>query len=250
MTVELFFVITIIFSLSGIVKGWSGFGTNLLAIPMLTLFLGYDRISAVTITLSINVILNIAILIENKKFKLSTLLAIKQMVIFGIVFTIVGFVILDSANDQVFKIIVGSIMVLTVINKVVDPSFVILHKEKYYIPTGIISGILNGIAGLGGIPAMLLLSHSNMDKDQFRSTLVTYFLIMNIFALLINFFNGSFTSFVVSNILVLLIPSVLFTMIGIYLSRKASDKVFQYGVLIVMLLMGSYMIFDGIQNML
>ena len=72
MTLESILIIIAIFAVSALIKGWSGFGTNLLAMPMLV-FLGYELKEAVTIVITVNVFMNIAILVENKKFNFDAL---------------------------------------------------------------------------------------------------------------------------------------------------------------------------------
>ena len=70
MLIEFFWIVLFTFLISSLVKGWSGFGTNLIAMPFLIAFLGFAKADAVTIVISINVFMNIAILVENKKFNI------------------------------------------------------------------------------------------------------------------------------------------------------------------------------------
>lgn len=253
MTIELFFILLLVFISSAFIKGWSGFGTNLIAMPILVSMLGFDLNVGVTIVISVNIFLNIAILIENKKFNIKSLDNIRLLVFFGVVFTFIGAYYLKSPDNQVaIRIIAGSVIVLLSLYRIYTSIYEIKSQikeenmSKYFVPVGIISGFFNGIAGLGGIPALLLLSNTDMDKDKFRTTLVSYFLVMNVVAIIGYIIVGNFTSFVITSISLMIIPSVIFTMIGVYMSRKVSDKLFSRVMLGILLFMGANLIVTGI----
>jgi uncharacterized membrane protein YfcA len=259
MLIEFFWIILFAFIVSSLVKGWSGFGTNLIAMPFLIAFLGFQNTDAVTIVISINVFMNIAILVENKKFNIKSLDNIKVMVIFGVIFTFVGqYFLNDPDYDKYVKIIAGALIVLAGMNKIITMKYgrQELFKEatmsKYFIPAGIISGIFNGIAGLGGLPALIILSNSDLKREQFRTTLVAYFFVMNVVALIGFVINRNYSPFVLQHIGVFLIPSVLLCMVGVYLSRRVSDKVFSYVMLGVLFFMGINLVINGVtgQNIL
>jgi len=245
--------------MSLLVKEWSGFGSISFAMSFLIAFLGFAKADAVTIVISVNVFMNAAILVENKKFNIKSLDNIKVMVILGVIFTFVGQYFLKNPDyDIAVKIIAGSLIVLAGINKLIVMKYgrKELFKEatmhKYYIPAGIISGLFNGIAGLGGLPALIMLSNSDLPRDKFRTTLVSYFFVMNIVAIVGFFINRSYTPFVLQNIGVFVIPSVIVCMFGVYLSRRVSDRIFSYVMLGVMFFMGINLVINGItgQNIL
>lgn len=253
MTFELFIILLLVFISSAFIKGWSGFGTNLIAMPLLVSMLGFELEVGVTIVISVNIFLNIAILIENKKFSIKSLDNIKLMVLFGVFFTFIGAYFLKSPNNAaLIRIIAGSVIVLLSLYRIYTSVHQIKSQikeenmKKYFIPVGIISGFFNGIAGLGGIPALLLLSNTDMSKDKFRTTLVSYFLVMNLVAIIGYIIVGNYSSFVITSISLMIIPAVVFTMIGVYMSRKVSDTLFSRVMLGILLFMGSNLIVHGI----
>lgn len=259
MFIEFFWIILFAFLVSSLVKGWSGFGTNLIAMPFLIAFLGFASTDAVTIVITVNVFMNIAILVENKKFNIKSLDNIKLMVVFGVIFTFVGqYFLKDPAYDVYVKIIAGAVIILAGINKVIVMTLgrQELFKEetmhRYFIPAGIISGIFNGIAGLGGLPALIMLSNSDLKREKFRTTLVAYFFVMNVVAIIGFLINANYTPFVLQHVGLFVIPSVFVCMIGVYLSRRVSDKVFSYVMLGVLFFMGINLVINGItgQNIL
>jgi len=252
MTLELFFLVLLTFMISSLIKGWSGFGTNLIAMPVLATLLGFTLAESVTIVISVNLIMNIAILVENKKFNVQSLANIKWLVVFGVVFTFIGAYLLKNPdNAQIIKIIAGSVIVLTGVYKVVVSRMklkVLFYEatmSKYFIPTGIISGLFNGIAGLGGLPALILLSNSDMKKDTFRTTLVSYFFVMNLVAIIGYLIAGNYSVIVLQTIGLMVIPSTLVCMFGVYLSRRVSDKLFSSVMIGVLIFMGLNLVVNG-----
>ena len=247
MTVELIILVLLTFMISALIKGWSGFGTNLIAMPVLATMLGYEWYEAVTIVVTVNIFMNVAILVENKKFNLESLKEIWVLVLFGVIFTFVGQYYLKNAdNADAIKIVAGAVIILTALNKLFKFSFTVEHKERWYIPVGIISGIFNGIAGLGGLPVLVLLSNSDMEKNKFRTTLVTYFLIMNVVAVIGFVSNSFYSGYVFTYISIVVVPAVVICMIGVYLSRRVSDKAFSTFMLYLLLFFGTNLIVNGL----
>jgi len=256
MTIELFLLLLLTFGISSLIKGWSGFGTNLIALPILITMLGYSNAEGATIVISVNVFMNIAILVENKKFNIKSLENIKWIVYFGVVFTFIGaYYLKNPDNAQVIKVLTGSVIVLTGLYKIMIQKFKInqVFKEetmgKYFIPVGIISGFFNGIAGLGGLPVLILLSNSDMPKERFRTTLVSYFLVMNVVAIIGYVIAGNYMiPGVVTAISWMILPSVAICMFGVFLSRRVNDKIFSNVMIAVLIFMGVNLIVNGIWN--
>jgi len=246
MTTEMILILILVFAVSALLKGWAGFGTNLLALPLL-LLLGYVKTEAVPIVMSVNVVLNIVILFENKKFRFSAFRDIWIMVLAGGIFTFIGNFYLQESSEEFIRILVGVVLILFVLNKIFHQTFVIKHKERYFILVGMLSGALNGLAGLGGLPALILLSNSGMKRDRFKATLVLYFLMMNIFVVISSYVNGYFTSFVLINIGYALPAAVALTLVGVYLSRRVSEKWFQRSMLVVLFALGVNLIVRAVQ---
>ena len=245
MTLGLIIAIILVFVFAGFLKGWAGFGTNLIAPPAL-IMLGYDFKEAIVIVVSVNIFINIAILIENKKFNFKSLGNIKLLVFFGIIFNFVGIYFLANFDQNILKIIMGILILFTAINKALSFKFKVTNKEKYFIPVGITSGIFNGIAGLGGLPVLILLSNSDMKKDEFRTTLVSFFLVMNIVAIIGYLAGGLYTGYILTNISIVMLFGLASAMFGVYLSRRVNDSIFQKWFVYILLFMGIGLIFNAL----
>jgi uncharacterized membrane protein YfcA len=140
-------------------------------------------------------------------------------------------------------------IILVTLNRIFKWNFNIEHPERYYIPTGMISGVLNGMFGLGGIPLLILLGSSKMEKQTLKSTLVSYFFVMNIiFIISHGVLGGNYNSFVFTNILYVFVFAVVACVLGVYFSTRASDKLFLRVMNGVLLFFGVNLIYNGIFN--
>jgi uncharacterized membrane protein YfcA len=230
-------------------KGWAGFGTNLVVPPLLLFLSRFDNSKEImVIVVTVNLFLNIYMIIQGKNFNLKFIKEIWILVLFGTVFSIVGLLFLDAINESSFKILLGSMIILVTLNRIFKLKFHFKELNwKHYSITGVISGILNGMFGLGGIPVLILLGSSKMDKKVFKSTLVTYFLVMNIIYIITHGFIGSsYNTFIINNILIVFAFAVGACVFGVYLSGRVSDKIFQRVMNFVLIIFGSNLIYVGI----
>ena len=98
----------IIFMFGGFLKGWSGFGTNLVVPPLLLFMSRFDDLKVIMIiVVTVNLFLNLAMLVQNKKFNLKYLYNIRILVAVGILFNIVGVLFFESVGETLFKVLMG-----------------------------------------------------------------------------------------------------------------------------------------------
>ena len=239
----------VIFIFGAFLKGWSGFGTNLVVPPLLLFLTRFDNSKEVmVIVVTVNLFLNLYMIIQGKKFNIKFLSEIWVLVVTGIVFNFVGAYFFKEIDDSMFRVLLGSAIILVALNRIFKLK---LHfKEitwKHYLVTGIISGILNGMFGLGGIPVLILLGSTKMDKVKFKTTLVTYFFVMNLmFIISQGIIAQSYNIFVLNNILIVFIFAILGCIIGIYSSTRVSDKLFQRVMNFVLVFFGINLIYVGL----
>lgn len=237
-------IIIVIFMAGAFLKGWSGFGTNLIVPPLLIL-LGYDPKIAIVITVSVNMILNIAMLIESKKLNIKNLYPLLPLVLTALVFHVVGLLLFQNVGKNVISVLLGVMILFMACNKIFKWNFTITNIKKYYIPIGIISGLLNGMVALGGIPFLLLLTAANYDKEQFKSTVVTYFLFLNVLAIIGYLASSLYTSYVLINVSYVFLIALVTCMFGVYLSRKISPTKFNRVMNYILLIFGINMLSIG-----
>ena len=184
---ELFFFILIV-SLAGFVQGITGFGFALIASPIALTFL--DKSLVVPSLILISSFLNLFIVRKipnsvNKKIFLPLIIASLIGMPFGVL-------ILKIIPLHLLQILVGSLSVLFTI--AIYFSTFKLQNIKFLTPlSGFLSGVLQTSTAMSGPPVVLLLTSSNITKDEFRKTLLIYFLSINIISLILFTGVGIFT---------------------------------------------------------
>ena len=108
-----------IFMFGAFIKGWSGFGTNLVVPPLLLFMSRFsDSKEVMMIVVSVNLFLNIAMLMKNKKFNYNYLLKIWLLVVVGVLFNVVGVLFFKEISDSMFKIFLGIMIILITLNRI------------------------------------------------------------------------------------------------------------------------------------
>ncbi len=140
----------LIFMFGAFIKGWSGFGTNLVVPPLLLFLSRFDNSREVmVIVISVNLFINLIMIIKSKRFNLSLLKEIWVLVVFALAFNFLGSYLFNTVDDSLFRILLGIMILLVTANRLFKLNFQVDDPKKYYIPTGIVSRILNGMFGLG-----------------------------------------------------------------------------------------------------
>jgi len=230
----IYFISFIVIVLSALIQGATSFGFSLIAVPLLALILPLSDITPMLVLFSL--LLNIILFSKikgdvNKK-------QITILIIFGLIAVPLGIHGLKSLDESYIKIAVGIIVIISAIS--LNFGFKVHFKNQTlaYGLTGFFSGILNGASSLSGPPVILMLSNEGVNKDNFRKTLSTYFMILNLFSLPIFFKSGMLTKDVLINTGKLLPAMLLGTLIGIGLGNRLPEKQFKKITLVLIFVMG------------
>lgn len=227
-----------IFLISTFVQGFTSFGFSLVAIPLLTIFWNTKLIIVITMTYS----LVINSLVVKKFYKSANIKKILPLIITAILFTLVGINFLKDIDEFMLKLIVGVLLVIVGVVNNLGLSFNLKNANKFFVPVGIVSGVLNGISGISGPPVLIFLSNINMKKEEFKATLSCYFFILNIVAITIYAFKGFYDTVTIDYIIKYLVFVVLGTTIGIFTSLKVSEKGFKKIINIAIPILGINML--------
>lgn len=233
---------------AGFVKGMSGFGTSLVALPLLARIYGYDRIDEIVIILiTVNIFLNVFLMIENKAFKKATLKGFYVMTVFGGIFTIVGLYFLQNLDGRITTYIAAVLILLAII--VTSYNLFMKNKIKFKPRpwlqgiVGTMSGLGNGIASIDGPPVLFYLSGLDVDQKKFKSTLSTHFLVLGLVGIVYSVIQGLFTAPVLIDLAVILGSCLVGLFIGMWFSRKLDERMFKIIILIILLVLDIQMFF-------
>lgn len=236
----------IILFLSGFVQGLVGFGSALVAVPLLS-FLMSPKI-VVPLTLVHGLLMNMYLSVKNRRnIQRKRVLPLFLAGSLGIPFGAAILIILPANG---LKVLIGIVITLFSLLLLSGFSRTLKSEGKALIPVGFASGILNGSVSMSGPPVILFLSNQRVGKVHFRANLVTYFFLLNIITFVIFYVTGVLTGEILILSIMLVPPLPVGIIIGEYLSHKVSEDWFRRIALILVMIAGLTALFTGLTSLL
>ncbi len=156
-----FSLIIIIIIFSGFIRGFLGFGSGLITIPLLSYI--YSPIFAVVFNIIIEIPTTIYLTfsgLKNSKFKEIAPMFYSMMLMIPI-----GTIFLISVEERIIKIIMSTFVIFFVILIASGWRLKSIITKYVLVITGMISGLMQGSTGMGGPPfATIILSKG--DNNQ------------------------------------------------------------------------------------
>ena len=234
---------TIIFLVSALLQGLSGFGFSILAVPLITLFIAPK--TAVPILMLYSIIINLGVLYSARKE--IDLKKIWLLLLAGIIGLPFGARLLVSLDGNILKIGIGILILIFGTLLLLGYRKKLKHEKIAMIPIGIISGLLSGSISISGPPIIIFLANKQLGKHSFRGNLALYFFLLNIFTIPVFWLNGLFTKEVISHSVTFLPGLIVGVVAGNLLSHKVQEQHFRKFTLILLLIMGVLSIVSGLK---
>ncbi len=232
MVVELI-AIALIAILAGLVKGVSGFGSSLVTIPLLIFFIPIEDV--VVMMLTFNVVLNTLLLVQHKGFSTASLSYVWPISLMGVVGTFIGLTLLESLDGEWITYIAGGLILFAIFNKLFHLHFKLKETTLNKSIVGLFSGFGNGIASIDGPPVVFYLTSVDAEKIKFKNTLAFHFLVMGIIAVVFLILKQMYTTTILMNTAYFAFFASIALLIGIYLSNKMNEVLFQRIILIILI---------------
>ncbi|MDA3941765.1 MAG: sulfite exporter TauE/SafE family protein [Spirochaetia bacterium] len=227
---------------ASIIQATTGFGFSLVAVPLLSIFLPLKDFIPMLVLfsflLSFFLFKNLA---GNYNKKRIIILAFS-----GLSSTIFGIFMLKFIDDNILKFAVGCIILISSVLMLFGIRVKVKVRILGDIIAGAVSGFLNGSVSLSGPPVILLLSNEGAEKETFRKTLTTYFLLLNFISLPIFFFNGLLTRDIVLKSLINLPALGIGMFLGLIIGNRISEGHFKKITLGMILVLGIMSIMSAI----
>ena len=238
-----YFAAALVFFFAALVQGVSGFGSGLLAVPILALWF---PLSVLTPSLSvINIIVGGWIYWKNREAARPS--QWKWLILSGIIASLVSGSLLLSINEQFIKLILGIIILAVALILASGKQLPTAEHAPGHIAVGTGSGLLNGLMTLGGPPIVLFLANARIPKQQFRATLSLFFCCIAI-ANVANFSRQSIYAEPHLFLILTLLPCALLgASFGHRLQHHVSEKRFRQLTLILMILSGLSVVIQSIK---
>lgn len=167
-------------ALAALVVGATGFGFNLLAVPLLAIFTSAKE--AVVVALVTGTVVNSALAVSNRRQVNATVLG--TVLIGSIPGVVVGASVFAGASDNLLKLIIAILTGLFAIQLMVKPATRRLTVTKLrLLVVGTVSGALAATTGMGGPPLVAFLSQALPDADEIRATIASYSAVSSLLAL-------------------------------------------------------------------
>lgn len=199
------FLISAIFLLAGFVQGMTGFGSALVAIPLLSLVI--DIKSAVPLCILNSLVITTYLSLKMRRhLELQKIAPICIAAIPGI---IVGSTILKRVSSALIQTILGALLIAYSLHSLFNaPKPRKLHRIWSYI-AGFLSGAIGAAFSAGGPPTIIYATLNDWKKDTIKATLSGFFLFNSYLIAAVHAVNGLttldiFTYFMISAPFVLL----------------------------------------------
>ena len=231
-------LLNVIVLMAGFTQGFTGFGSVLIALPLLTLFLDVRLVvPLVTLfSLVINIILFLQVYKQIQFDKVRILLVASLPGIFG------GVYILKHFPTVYLELVIGMVLIFFPVYLLKKKAPVKESARGWPLLFGFLSGLLGGSIAASGPPVIIYTSLQPWDKHRIKSTLVGYFLLSTVAVIVVQGANGLITDEVTSWFLAgypILVVSVLG---GSLLFKKVDSGTYRKLMMLLLIGLGCFMV--------
>ena len=215
-------------------SSFAGFGGALVAIPLLTIFFEPKEVIPAFALLSF--FISIFLVIETYQYikwkKVFTFL------IGGLIGVPIGAYGLVHLNPDILRAVIGGLVALFGLLFLSGLRLPFKERRSTEIGVGLVSGLLGGSTSMAGPPVVIFGIGCNWDKNSFRATLLTYFLLLGIITNSSFFFFRLFTPSNLKLLLFAFVPAVFASWLGVRFKNKVSEVKFRRAILILIIAVG------------
>lgn len=186
MTLLLILLSGVVILMASLLKGMTGFGFALIAIPFLSIM--YSVKVLVPAMAMFNLLSSIILLLKIRE-KISWYYFIPMFAasMGGIP---LGIYMLDFLDEKVLRIIIGGILIIVSAKMLAGVSIAKRFRNKPIVFAGFLSGILSGSVSLGGPPLVIAMNRKNYSKELFRGIFAWFSTFSSFFALAAFYVRG------------------------------------------------------------
>ncbi|MDA7858120.1 sulfite exporter TauE/SafE family protein [Candidatus Pelagibacter sp.] len=207
-----FLIILLIVLIASVIRGFNGFGFSATCISGFSFIL--PAIEIVPIILILEVFISI-FMIPYIWSKIDWSFVLKLLI--GIAIgSPIGLYLLKYLSPETIHLYICLIIIFFSILLMKGYSNKNINNDQAKIFTGIISGTLNGLTTLGGMPVALFLLVTNIQPAVIRGSLAALFFLTDIYAFILSFFGG----IVDMTTIYRTIPLIIVLPLGVFIGNK------------------------------
>ncbi len=164
----------LIILLAFVIRGITGFGSGLIAVPLLAHFLPLQFVVPFMLVLDVSAAMA---LLGGQNLQRVNWRELRPLIPFGVTGMLLGVGLLMNLPKTPLLLGLGLFVLVFGLRSLLD-----IHGEKpisrlWAIPAGLTGGTVGALFGTGGPPYIIYLSHRLRDKAEFRSTFSGLFMI-------------------------------------------------------------------------
>jgi uncharacterized membrane protein YfcA len=220
---------------SSTLQGTTGFGYNILVVPLLALFID-PKVVVPTVILQ-NVLLDSAVLAT--AWRQVDVRRVWLLVAAGLAGTPIGVLLLGVVDPEPLRLLIGLVVVFTGVAMLAGLKRTISDERMASGVAGAAGGMMNGLVGMAGPPVILLFANQGMPPLQFRANIVTYFTSITVIAVASFWLRGALTHDV-TELTAATMPAVaLGVLAGIRLHGRVPVELFHRMSLVLVIIAGA-----------
>lgn len=239
-------LLALIILFASFVRGAAGFGLAMTAMPLLNLFMPY--LDTVILAVYLNLMFSVVHLIRSRGSITRQNLILT--LIFGIIGVTIGVIILKGVDQNLLKTIAGIIIILFGFSILAGLQLRVKNKSIAFSSAALAGGILAGSASIGGPAAAIILGGTDMKQEKFRYAMSVFFLVTYLYSAIMYGATGLLSG----NNIKMVLFSLPFMAVGLIagdkIAGKLNRKVFQRMVLILLIITGSIITYQGLMVIL
>ena len=217
-----YLIIASIGLLGALIKGSTGFGFSMTALPLLVFQFAVK--TAVPIITIWSLTTSLIIILQKKTFTVNR--ENYKIIYWGALGTIIGTILLAHAEERFLTLVVAFIFACLTILSLAGVQFKMKHRKMATFRTGLLSGILAGSITISGPPITLFLNTLKISKEEFREIFAQFDLFTSTVAMIGFSISGLVTLRIVF-LAVIFIPMIyLGTFIGKRINRLIPQPAF------------------------
>lgn len=227
------------------VKGMTGMGGPLLAIPVMAGFLGVER--AVVVILVPTLAVNFWLLWEHRSGRDSTR-DLSMLLGTGMAGAVLGTWLLKQLDDRILSLVLAGVVVVYVLRRLRDPEFRLSERMSRMTspPIGFLSGVLQGATGVSG-PLLAAYLHSfRMGKSAFVFSLTAVFQVLAGVQFVTLVALDMYTPSRMMEGLLAMIPVAVVFPLGILVSRRMRPRAFDLAVLALLVVAAGRLVMNAL----
>lgn len=186
MSLEQYLIAAIIIFIAYFIRGIAGFGSGLIAIPLLALFLPLTFVVPLILLLDFSA----SFVMGGLNLKSVQWKEITWLIPFSIIGVVVGANLLVDLPAQPMLIALALFVFVFAVRILLNVCGEKFASNLWAIPSGFIGGMVGSLFGTGGPPYIIYLNHRIHDKSQLRATLFALFFLDGILRIISFFATG------------------------------------------------------------